>query len=80
MDEKQPETSKTGVWIDHATGKVVKSRPVSGTQLVPPGGVLRPDRKAAIAAAEAALETADDPVPVETATTPAPAKKATKGS
>lgn len=35
-------TSETGIWIDDATGKVVKRAPSRGTQLVRPGGTITP--------------------------------------
>lgn len=37
------EVSKSGVWIDSKTGKLVESEPVEGVQLVPKGGVITPD-------------------------------------
>lgn len=46
------ETSSTGVFVDLATGQVVTSQPVRGRQLVAPGGIIDPDRAAAIKAAK----------------------------
>lgn len=46
------ETSSTGVYVDLASGEVVTSQPVRGRQLVAPGGIIDPDRKAAIDAAK----------------------------
>jgi len=42
---QEQETSKSGVWYDSKTGKVVESRPVTGVQLVPPGGTVTPARR-----------------------------------
>lgn len=46
--------SKTGVFIDTKTGKVVESQPEEGVQLVRPGGTIRNDAAAQIEAAKAA--------------------------
>lgn len=64
------ECSETGVWVDVATGQVVTSPPVSGVQLVAPGGVLDDVAKRAIAAATEAA-----PAPA-----PAPKKKPSKAT
>jgi len=48
------ETSKSGVWIDTKTGRVVESQPEHGVQLVPPGGVITPEVAKTIADARTA--------------------------
>lgn len=83
-DTKQAEFSDTGVWIDRATGKVVTKQPVAAIQLCPPGGELRPDRKAAIEAAKDAVKADTEPTatvePVVAETVKAePAKPRSKG-
>lgn len=42
------EVSKTGVFIDAKTGKVVNSQPEEGYQIVPPGGVIDANAQAQI--------------------------------
>lgn len=82
-DETKPTHSDTGVWVDLDSGEVVDSPPRKGVQLVPKGGELRPDRKAAIEAAKASApqvveESVTDPeppAPVKAAAKKAPAKK-----
>lgn len=49
-----PEVCASGLWVDAATGQVVESAPETGRQIVPPGGLLRKDRLAAVEAARAA--------------------------
>jgi hypothetical protein len=62
------EVSKTGVFIDSKTGKVVNSQPEEGIQLVPPGGTIDPSTAAAIEAAKAAASgEASEPKTVTTA-------------
>lgn len=68
-------TSKTGKWVDSATGQVVDSPPARGIQLVAPGGELTPDVKKAIAAAEEAAKNAG---PTEAATKPATTETTSK--
>lgn len=55
------EVSKTGVFIDAKTGKVVDSQPEEGYQLVAPGGVIDANAQAQIEAAKTAAsgETAE---------------------
>lgn len=60
----EPKISKTGQWIDTATGKVVSSRPESGVQIVSEGGEITPSVESAI---EAAKTAASETAPVETA-------------
>lgn len=58
------EVCATGLWVDDATGQVVDSAPLTGRQLVPPGGVMRKDRVRAVEAARAAAPVvADQPDP-----------------
>ncbi len=75
------EVSKTGVFVDSKTGKVVTSQPVEGRLLVAPGDELTDEAKAAVEAAKTAAkyEVATAPS-VETAadTVKAPAKRASK--
>lgn len=49
------EVSKSGVFIDLKTGKVVEKQPEEGIQLVPPGGVVTPNAEAQIKAAKAGV-------------------------
>ncbi len=78
------EVTKTGVFLDLKSMKVVKSPPEEGYQLVPPGGEVTPERQATIDRFKADAETisgekadyADvwenaEPHVVETATEPA---------
>lgn len=37
------ETSKSGVWIDTKSDKIVESQPEEGIQLVAPGGPVTPE-------------------------------------
>lgn len=46
-------TSDSGIWIDDATGKVVKKAPERGTQLVRPGGTITGYAQARIDALDA---------------------------
>jgi len=79
------EVCASGLWVDAATGQVVDKAPPTGRQLVPPGGLMRKDRVAAVEAARAVAPMADvpEPEPVVEAEAPAeepetpPAKKAT---
>jgi hypothetical protein len=48
------EVSKSGVFIDMKTGKVVNSAPEEGIQIVPPGGTIDPTAAAQIEVAKAA--------------------------
>lgn len=48
------DVSKTGVFIDSKTGKVVTSPPEEGYQIVAPGGVIDANAQAQIDAAKAA--------------------------
>lgn len=77
------EVCASGLWVDDASGQVVDKAPLTGRQLVPPGGVMRKDRVAAVEAARAAAPVVVDvPEPVVEAQPPAdepepaPAKKA----
>lgn len=74
------EVCETGLWVDDETGQVVDSPPLTGRQLVPPGGVMRKDRARAVEAARAAAPVqVDQPDPqpvVEAEPEKAPAKKA----
>lgn len=74
------EVCETGLWVDHATGEVVDSPPATGTQLVPPGGEMRPDRVAAVARARegapVVTDVTDEPGGVDDPAKAAPAKKA----
>lgn len=65
------EVCKTGLWVDSSTGQVVTKQPHRGTQLVPPGGDMRPDRVRAVEAARTAAPKAAEPV---AAPTPEPEK------
>jgi hypothetical protein len=51
------EISKSGVFIDTKTGKVVESQPEEGVQLVAPGGVVTPEAERQIKAAKAGGDT-----------------------
>lgn len=63
------EVSKSGVFIDTTTGKVVTSKPVEGVQLVRPGGTIDKATAAAIDAAKrAASGEVSEPKTVTTAT------------
>lgn len=65
------EVSKTGVYVDSKTGKVVNSPPEEGIQLVPAGGTIDSAAAAAIAAAKAALSGAGDEPETEEEAAPA---------
>lgn len=56
------EVSKSGVFIDTKSGKVVESQPEEGIQLVPPGGVVTPNAEAQIKAAKAGVDTSTEGV------------------
>lgn len=56
------EVSKSGVFIDTKTGKVVESQPEEGIQLVAPGGVVTPNAEAQITAAKAGVDTSTEGV------------------
>lgn len=59
-------TSKSGIWIDDATGKVVKSQPRGGsTQLVRPGGRITDAVQAQIDSLDA--DPNADPIPAHVA-------------
>lgn len=60
------EVTKTGIWVDTRTGKVVRSEPVEGRLLAAPGSEITPQLAAAI---DAEGEEATAPPAVETATT-----------
>ena len=73
-------TAKDGVWLDHESGKIVKSQPSRGRQIVAPGKEMTPKLEALVDLYEAntdtrSVETATAPPAPETRT--APAKKAT---
>lgn len=68
------EVSKTGVYVDSKTGKVVNSPPEEGIQLVPAGGTIDSTAAAAIAAAKAAHSGAGDEPETVTTDEAAPAK------
>ncbi len=58
------EVCESGLWVDDATGQVVDAAPLTGRQLVPPGGVMRKDRVRAVEAARAAAPpVVDQPAP-----------------
>ncbi len=61
-----PETSKSGVWVDTRTNKVVHSQPEEGRQLVVPGGEITPAVQQVIDADRSANETTKAPVRRET--------------
>ncbi len=60
------EVTKTGIWVDTRTGKVVRSEPVEGRLLAAPGSEITPQLAAAIDAESE--ETAEVPAERETAT------------
>jgi hypothetical protein len=60
------DTSKTGIWVDTKTGKVVETQPEEGVQLVAPGGEVT-DRAADLLKA-GSVERATAPADAETAT------------
>jgi hypothetical protein len=63
------EVSKSGVFIDSKTGKVVNSQPEEGVQLVPPGGIIDATAEARIEAAKSAAS--GEQSESKTVTTPA---------
>lgn len=67
------EISKSGVFIDTQSGKVVEQQPEEGIQLVPPGGVVTPDAEAQIKRAKAIAAGEGGPAEKQA---PAPANKA----
>lgn len=75
-DQADIEVCESGLWVDQATGAVVDAPPATGVQLVPPGGLLRPDRVRAIAEARSAAPAAATAEAPEPAAKKAPAKKA----
>lgn len=61
------EVCESGLWVDDETGQVVDAAPLTGRQLVPPGGRMRKDRVQAVEAARAAAPPVvdqPDPEPV----------------
>lgn len=83
-DQQEATHSDTGVWVDLETREVVTSQPRKAVQLVPPGGELRPDRKAAVEAAKAEApqvveESVTDPEPPKPVKAPAKKAAARKG-
>lgn len=67
------EVSKTGVYRDLKTGKVVHSPPEEGIQLVPPGGIIDAAAQAQIDAEKAGASGKSEPKTVTTESV-APAK------
>lgn len=58
------EVCESGLWVDDETGQVVDAAPLTGRQLVPPGGRMRKDRVQAVKAARAAAPpVVDQPAP-----------------
>jgi hypothetical protein len=72
------EVSKSGVWIDQATGQVVTDPPERGTQLVAPGYPIDDRAARVIEAAKAAAPDTPKRAPVEHATAPKAAEKRAK--
>lgn len=77
-------TSKSGVWVDSQTGKIVESEPVEGYQIVPKGGEITPDIERQIdllknppkkSPTPTDLSVGGDPALTVTSTPPRPAKK-----
>lgn len=54
------EISRTGKWVDSASGRVVESEPAEGRLLVSPGGPITPDVREVIRQAEVAQPPAVD--------------------
>ncbi|HEV2927543.1 MAG TPA: hypothetical protein VGW74_02535 [Propionibacteriaceae bacterium] len=69
------EVSKSGVFIDAKTGKVVNSQPEEGYQIVPPGGVIDANAQAQIDAAKAAANPDDKAADKAAAAEPAEAPR-----
>ncbi len=67
--------TKSGVWFDSKSRKVVKSQPEEGIQLAAPGAEITPDVQASIDQYEGIDEQATAPAVVETATVKSSAKK-----
>lgn len=78
--QEGPEVCESGLWVAE-DGSVV-DHPVTGHMLVPPGGLMRPDRVRAVEAARAAApvvveEAVTDPEPDDEAK-PVKARRAAK--
>lgn len=69
------EVSKSGVWVDQATGRVVTDPPERGVQLVAPGYAIDDIAERAIEAAKAAVPETPKRAPVQEATAPKAAEK-----
>lgn len=81
--QEGPEVCESGLWVD-SQGNVVDKAPRAGHQLVPPGGLMRPDRVKAVEVARAAApavveESVTDPESDEPAPKKAPAAKKARG-
>lgn len=70
------DVSKTGVWIDSRTGKIVESEPEEGVQLAAPGQVVDPTTAAQIEALRKPAPISEEPVDLSVPE-PKPAKAVT---